>query len=142
MNLYVPKVRLRRYQYPSWFTPELRHLSKCLRTTRKRVSKHPSVYQQHKLSQLEGELHSKILAAKSSHEANLIHSLRVNTTTRFMTTLGLSLQTTPSHLKLYSIHQPPLLTLTEHLSLISFSILFLLPAHTVFHQLRHYLYPL
>lgn len=74
MNLYVPKVRLRRYQYPSWFTPELRHLSKCLRTTRKRVSKHPSVYQQHKLSQLEGELHSKILAAKSSHEANLIHS--------------------------------------------------------------------
>ena len=35
MSLYIPKVRLRRYQYPRWLTPELRHLSKCIRTLRK-----------------------------------------------------------------------------------------------------------
>ena len=29
MNFYIPKVRLRKHQYPQWFTPELRHLTKC-----------------------------------------------------------------------------------------------------------------
>ena len=42
MNLFIPKVRLRRYQYPRWFTPELRHLCKCACTLRKRISKHPT----------------------------------------------------------------------------------------------------
>ena len=35
MNLFIPKVKLRKYQYPDWFTPELRHLSKCAHTLRK-----------------------------------------------------------------------------------------------------------
>ena len=30
MDLFIPKVRIRSYQYPVWFTPELRHLSKCI----------------------------------------------------------------------------------------------------------------
>ena len=74
MSLYIPKVRLRRYQYPRWFTPELRHLSKRIRTLRKRVSKLPNTSQQQKLSQLEDELRNKIVITKSSHEANLVHS--------------------------------------------------------------------
>ena len=73
MNLYIPKVRLKRYHYPCWFSPEL-HVSKCIRTLRGRLSKHPSEHQQQELSKLEDELQNKILIAKSSHEANLIHS--------------------------------------------------------------------
>ena len=73
MNLYIPKVRIRRQQYPCWFTPELRQLSKCARTLRK-IFKHPSAHQQQKLSQLEDKLRDKILIAKTSHEANLIPS--------------------------------------------------------------------
>ena len=30
MDLFIPKVRIRSHQYPIWFTPELRHLSKCI----------------------------------------------------------------------------------------------------------------
>ena len=43
MNLFIPKVRLRKHQFPRWFTPELRHLTKRIRTLRKRISKHPSL---------------------------------------------------------------------------------------------------
>ena len=39
MNLFIPKVRIRKHQYPFWYTPELRHLSKCLLTLRRKISK-------------------------------------------------------------------------------------------------------
>ena len=79
MGIYLPKVRLRRYQYPCWFTPELRHLSKCAHTLRKRISKHPSAHQQLKLSQLEEKLHNEILSVKSSYyETSLICSFAGN----------------------------------------------------------------
>ena len=32
MELFIPKVRLRSFQFPQWFSPELRHKFKCLRT--------------------------------------------------------------------------------------------------------------
>ena len=41
MNCFIPKVRLRKYQYPCWFIPELRHFSNCVRTLRRRISKNP-----------------------------------------------------------------------------------------------------
>ena len=42
MNFYIPKVRLRKHQYPQWFTPELRHLTKCARFVKKRISHCPT----------------------------------------------------------------------------------------------------
>ena len=74
MNLFIPKVRLRRYQYPRWFTPELRHLCKCACTLRKRISKHPTSNQTDKLSLFEDTLRNKMSTAKSSFETNLIRS--------------------------------------------------------------------
>ena len=74
MNLFIPKVRIRRHQFPRWFTPELHHLSKCASTLRKRVSKHPTYNQFNKLSLLEDTLRSKMLTAKSSYETSLIRS--------------------------------------------------------------------
>ena len=74
MNTFIPKVRLRRHQFPYWYTPELRHLSKCLHTSKKRFSKHPTPHLQQKINDLELNYRSKILQAKSSYETNFIHS--------------------------------------------------------------------
>ena len=75
MNYFIPKVRLRKYQYPCWFTPELRHLSKCVRTLRRRISKNPVANQLLKLSELEDSIQKKMLIAKSSYETSLICSI-------------------------------------------------------------------
>ena len=74
MNMFIPKVRIRRYQYSCWFSSELRHLSKCLRTLRKRISKHPSPYLQSKLVSQESDLRYKIQHAKSYYEAQIVRS--------------------------------------------------------------------
>ena len=74
MNMFIPKVRLRRHQFPCWYTPELRHLSKCLRSIKKRSSKHATPHLQHKINDLESEYRSKTLLAKSNYESQLIQS--------------------------------------------------------------------
>ena len=74
MNLFIPKVRLRKHQFPRWFTPELRHFTKRIRTLRKRISKHPSSQLFDKLSQMEDDLVYKTQSSKSSYESQLIHS--------------------------------------------------------------------
>ena len=72
MSLFIPMVRLRRYQYPQWYTPELRHLSKCLSTLRKKVSKNPTPYLCNKFAQKSSKLSSKIQFAKSVYESKLV----------------------------------------------------------------------
>ena len=76
MNLFIPKVRLRNHQFPRWFTPELRHLTKHIHTLRKIIiSKHPSPQLFDKLSQMEDDLVYKTQSSKSSLKAmQLIHS--------------------------------------------------------------------
>ena len=74
MELFIPKVRLRNYQYPCWYTPELRHLSKCMRTLHRRLAKHPTVHLLDKVSQMEQLFHSRSLVAKTSYESLLIRS--------------------------------------------------------------------
>ena len=74
MNIFIPKVRLRRFQYPCWFTPELRHLSKSLRTLRKKASRKPTAHLCNKVAQYQSTLRDKILHAKSQYEINLVQS--------------------------------------------------------------------
>ena len=69
-----PKVRLRKHQYPQWFTPELRHLTKCARSVKKRISHCPTNNLKEKLSDLECSLRNKMLSVKSAFETNLINS--------------------------------------------------------------------
>ena len=84
MNMFIPKVRLRRHQFPCWYTPELRHLSKCLRSIKKRFSKHATPHLQLKINDLESEYRSKILFAKSQliqffagpHNSNIYDYIR------------------------------------------------------------------
>ena len=74
MDMFIPKVKLKRHQFPCWYTPELRHLSKCLRSSKKRFSSHPTTQLQLKITNLELESHSKALLAKSKYESQLVKS--------------------------------------------------------------------
>ena len=40
MNQFIPKVKLRSNQYPKWFSPQLRHQVKCMRTLCKKLRHH------------------------------------------------------------------------------------------------------
>ena len=74
MDLFIPKVRLRRHQFPCWYTPELRHLSKCVHTCKKRLSRHSTPHLELKTNNLESEYCSKALVAKSNYESQLVQS--------------------------------------------------------------------
>lgn len=50
MDYYIPKMRLRRKQFPVWFTPELRHAYKSTECLRRKYAKHPSPSREEKLS--------------------------------------------------------------------------------------------
>ena len=68
MDLFIPKVRIRSYQYPVWFTrPELRHLSKCIQTLTKRCTSIPTSHVLNKLQNLKENFHDKLLTTKSKY---------------------------------------------------------------------------
>ena len=79
MNLF-PKVRIRSYQYPSWYNPELRHLSKCLLTLCIKIFKstNPTQSQQEKLFQQEDDFVAKASLARAAYESKLIYSFARN----------------------------------------------------------------
>ena len=78
MTFFIPKVRLCHHQYPRWFTPELRHSSKCLHTLRKKVSKKPTPYLCNKLEMQTSNLCDKIQSAKSLYESRLVANFAGN----------------------------------------------------------------
>jgi len=63
MDTFISKVGLRWHQFPCWYTPELRHLSKWLHTSKKQFSKHPLFHLQLRMNNPESEYRSKILHA-------------------------------------------------------------------------------
>ena len=72
MNLFVPKVRLRRNQQPKWFTSHIRHRLNCTKTLRKECKLHPTLSKLSKLSSSEANLCSELAYAKSNYETKLI----------------------------------------------------------------------
>ena len=74
MHLFIPKVRIRSYQYPAWFTPKLRHLSKRIRSLRKRCLFSPTTNNLNKLQCLQECLQNNLSLSKTNFEANLINS--------------------------------------------------------------------
>ena len=75
MHLFIPKVRIRSYQYPAWFTPKLRHLSKRIRSLRKRCLFCPTTNDLNKLQCLQECLQNNLSLSKTNFEANLINSI-------------------------------------------------------------------
>ena len=74
MDLFIPKIRLHARQFPFWFTPQLRHSIKCLRTLQHKFNKNPSPNNHLQLTSAQQSFHAANIAAKSSYEQSLIHN--------------------------------------------------------------------
>ena len=70
LHLFVPNVRLRKSQFPKWFTPSLRHQHKCLRSLERRCGNNCA-----KLSKAEDDFRRSAEAAKAAFESQLIVEL-------------------------------------------------------------------
>ena len=63
------------YQYPIWFTPELRHFSKCIQNLTRNCTSIHSSHITNKLHSLKQNFHDKLLATKFKYETELIQSV-------------------------------------------------------------------
>lgn len=68
MDRFIPKVRLKRHQFPKWFTPALRHKYKCLKTLERRCEWSPTKANLNKRSRLVLEFTGLAEQAKGSFE--------------------------------------------------------------------------
>ena len=73
MRLYIPYTKFCSHQNPPWFTSDIRHHIKCLRTLRRKFRLHPSDEMAAKVKSLEILLQEKIRLAKNSFESSLIN---------------------------------------------------------------------
>ena len=74
MQLYIPTVKLRKQDYPKWFNSDIRHCQNCLHTLKRKYRSHPTPHVLSKIKVRESDLQSKLISAKTSFEANLIHN--------------------------------------------------------------------
>ena len=78
MLLYVPKILVKRHQGPKWFNSDIRHHLKCLRSTKRKFTRHPTEHRESKIHQMESLLQLKLSQAKSKYENKLIESQSSN----------------------------------------------------------------
>ena len=74
VSKYVPKTKHNTDKFPKWFTSEIRHLQNCIHTLQRKLRSHSTPHQQNKLEVLKMQFQQKYHEAKSSYEANMIHS--------------------------------------------------------------------
>ena len=74
MSIFVPKFRLKNRQYPSWFTPTIRHKLNCLHTLRKKAKKSPTTHNLNRLAIAEQDFKDYVDRSKTSYENKLVHS--------------------------------------------------------------------
>ena len=72
--MFIPKIRLTSYQYPKWFSPNLKHQLKYLCTLRKRVHRHFTISKLQLLIQAEDAFQLSLSKAKSEYELGLINN--------------------------------------------------------------------
>ena len=72
MHQHIPKVKLKSHACPKWFDSEIRHQLNRLRTLRRRCRSHPTPHILDKLQLYETNVQNRLIAAKTSFEANLI----------------------------------------------------------------------
>ena len=74
----IPRVRVTNNQFPVWFTKEIRHQIKCIRTLCKRYRDHPTDHTKDRLQHATNCLNSLIKQAKTSYEESIIQNLSSN----------------------------------------------------------------
>ena len=72
MDIYTPKVRLRRHQFPKWFSPHLCHQYKCLDTLRRRCRQSPTAHNLAKKMACESDFCTQAELQKAAFESSLI----------------------------------------------------------------------
>ena len=85
MDIFIPKVRLRQFQFPRWFTPDIRHKYKCLE---KKCVNNPSSSNIVKKVKATGDLREEIELAKASYERRLINDFARTNNSRIYKYLG------------------------------------------------------
>ena len=72
MHIFVPKFKLKSSQSPKWFTSNIRHQIKCLRTLRKKYKSRPTEHNLLRIKTAEETLQASIQQAKANFEAKLV----------------------------------------------------------------------
>ena len=72
MHIFVPKFKLKSSQSPKWFTSNIRHQIKCLRTLRKKYKSRPTEHNLLRIKTAEETLQANIQQAKANFEAKLV----------------------------------------------------------------------
>jgi len=44
MNLFISKIKIYNHQQPKWYTSDIKHYIKCLKTLRRKYKRHPTEY--------------------------------------------------------------------------------------------------
>ena len=70
-KLFVPKAKHSLYQYPKWFSPEIKHLLNCVRSLRHSIEKSYTVTKANKLTYLEFKLQALMTTAKEIYRTKL-----------------------------------------------------------------------
>ena len=75
MNIYIPKVRLRRRQFPKWFSPHLHHQYKCLNTVRRGYERSPTAHNLAKKILCDSDVCTQAELEKAAFESTLITNM-------------------------------------------------------------------
>ena len=78
MDLFIPKIRTRSSQFPKWYTSNIHHQIKCLRSLRKKYKSHHTDSNLTRIKVAEDKLQTSIQQAKANFEANLVHNFAYN----------------------------------------------------------------
>jgi len=73
IHLFVPKIKLKPSQSPKWYTSNIRHQIKCLRTLRRKYKSRPTEHNLHRIKLAEETLQHSIQYAKANFEAKLVN---------------------------------------------------------------------
>ena len=78
MDRFIPRVRLRKCQFPRWSTPSHRHQHKCLQTLARTCERSPSLSNSTKLRVVEEDFRRATEVIKASYESKLINDLSLS----------------------------------------------------------------
>ena len=74
IDLFIPKVKLKSFQYPKWFSSDIRHQLKCLHTLRKKLWRHFTLSKLQQLIKAEDTFQLSLSKAGTHYELNLINN--------------------------------------------------------------------
>ena len=101
ISIFVPKFRLKNQQYPSWFTPAIRHKLNCLHTLRKKAKKSPTTHNLNQLAITNKTLRIMLTEVKHLMKMILFTALLIIQITKSTNTSGIFLRVKVSPLQCF-----------------------------------------